>query len=128
MKFHGSEVVRSLGGLWILAEGRGEMPEGGTGTSAMTLGYDPQKGRFLGTFIGSMMTHLWIYQGSLDDGRKILTLDTEGPGILGNETTLAKYQDAVERVSDDHRILRSRFLADDGEWHSFMTAHYHRMK
>jgi hypothetical protein len=127
MKFHGSEVVRSLGGLWILAEGRGEMPEGGTGTSVMTLGYDPQKG-FLGTFIGSMMTHLWIYQGSLDDGRKILTLDTEGPGILGNETTLAKYQDAVERVSDDHRILRSRFLADDGEWHSFMTAHYHRMK
>jgi Protein of unknown function (DUF1579) len=28
-KCHGTDTVRSLGGLWILAEGQGEMPGGG---------------------------------------------------------------------------------------------------
>ncbi len=44
-KAKGTESVRSLGGLWILAEGRGEMPGGGAMTTMMTLGYDPQKKR-----------------------------------------------------------------------------------
>ena len=38
-----TESVRSLGGLWILAEGRGEMPGGVSATMLMTLGYDPGK-------------------------------------------------------------------------------------
>ncbi|TXT39001.1 MAG: ribulose kinase [Planctomycetota bacterium] len=29
MKSTGSEVVRSLGGLWTIGEGQGEMPDGG---------------------------------------------------------------------------------------------------
>ena len=56
MKSTGTESVRSLGGLWTLGEGRGEMPGGGVGTTLMTLGYDPARGRFVGTFVGSMMT------------------------------------------------------------------------
>ena len=48
----------------------------------MTLGYDPVQKRFVGTFIGSMMTHMWIYNGTLDAAGKVLTLDTEGPGLL----------------------------------------------
>jgi len=59
--------VRSLGGLWILAEGRGEMPGGAPATMLMTLGYDPAKNRFVGTWVGSMMTHLWVYQGWLNE-------------------------------------------------------------
>jgi len=54
-KTKGTEVVRSLGGLWIVSEGEGEMPDGGTGKTVMTLGYDPQNNRYVGTFIGSMM-------------------------------------------------------------------------
>src|SRR5689334_9041385 len=65
-KFTGTEVVRSLGGLWTLGEGQGAGPDGVIHRSVMTLGYDPEKQRFVGTFIGSMMTHLWVYEGSLD--------------------------------------------------------------
>jgi len=46
----GTEVVRSLGGLWIVSEGEGEMPDGRKKT-VMTLGYDPQNNRYVGTFI-----------------------------------------------------------------------------
>jgi hypothetical protein len=96
-------------------------------TSIMTLGYDPQAKRFVGTFIASMMTYLWIYNGSLDAAGKVLTLDAEGPDFSGGPN-LVKYQDSIEFVNDDHRILRSQLLGPDGKWNHFMTAHYRRRK
>ena len=119
--------MRSLGGLWVLCEGRGEMPGGGAATTIMTLGYDPVKKRFVGTFIASMMTHLWLYEGELDPAGNVLTLDTEGPSFTA-EGKMAKYKDVIELKSDDHRVLTSSFLGDDGKWHEFMTANYRRTK
>jgi hypothetical protein len=127
VSWKGTESVRSLGGVWMLAEGQGEMPEGGTATTIMTLGYDPQKKRFVGTFIGSMMTHMWIYDGALDASGNVLRLDTEGPNMCG-DGKMAKYQDIIEMKSDDHRMLTSQMLGDDGNWHEFMRANYRRKK
>jgi Protein of unknown function (DUF1579) len=39
-KSKGSEVVQSLGGIWIISEGEGEMPDGEMGRTVVTLGYD----------------------------------------------------------------------------------------
>ena len=119
----GTEVVRSLGGLWIIAEGVGGA-DGCSGKTIMTLGFDPQNDRFVGTFIASMMTHLWPYNGSLNAAEKILTLDSEGP----SENAIAKYQDIIEFISDDHQVMTSQILMDDGNWNHFMTAHYRRQK
>ncbi len=91
-KFEGSESVRSLSGLWVLCEGRGEIPGGGRATTLMTLGYDPQKKQCVGTWVGSMMTHLWVYDGSLDAEEKGLTLHTESPSFAG-DGKLVKYKD-----------------------------------
>src|SRR5262245_50519592 len=124
-KLTGTESVRSLGGLWVICEGRGQMPGGGTATNIMSLGYDPAKKRYVGTFIGSVMTQMWVYEGQLDAGSKVLTLDTEGPSFTA-EGKMAKYQDIIEIRSADHRLLSSRFLGDDGQWHGFMTANYRR--
>jgi Protein of unknown function (DUF1579) len=131
VKSEGSESVRSLGGLWVLAEGQGEMPGGGTGTSLMTLGYDPQKKRYVGTWVGSMMTYLWVYDGELDESERVLVLDSEGPAMdsdARSDGKMAKYRDRIEFKSDDHRVLTSSVLGEDGEWHGFMTAHYRRKK
>jgi hypothetical protein len=126
-KFTGTDSVRSLGGLWMMCEGRGEMPGGGAATTVMTLGYDPLRKRYVGTFIGSMMTHMWVYHGQLDPSGKVLTLDTEGPNFAA-EGKMAKYKDVIEFKSDDHRVLTSHMLGEDGKWHTFMTAHYRRSK
>jgi hypothetical protein len=48
-KWQGSESVRALGDVWVLCEGHGEAPGEGAGTTLMSLGYDPPKGRFVGT-------------------------------------------------------------------------------
>jgi hypothetical protein len=124
-KSTGTESVRSIGGLWTVGEGHGEMPGGGPATTIMTLGYDPQTKRFVGTFIGSMMTHLWIYNGSLDAAGKVLTLDTEGPDFSG-APGLVPYQDMIEFVDENHRILSSQLRGLDGQWQKFMSAHYRR--
>lgn len=126
-KFTGTERVRSIGGLWFVGEGQGDIPGGGTATSIMTLGYDPNRKRYVGSFIASMMPHLWVYDGTLDAAEKVLTLETEGPNMAA-EGKLAKFKDVIEFKSDDHRVLSSHMLGEDGKWNSFMTAHYRRKK
>ncbi|HTN73588.1 MAG TPA: DUF1579 domain-containing protein [Pirellulaceae bacterium] len=124
----GTESVRSLGGLWTIGEGRGQSPEGGEADSIMTLGYDPVKQKFVGTFIASMMAHLWPYEGTLDATGKVLTLESEGPDVSGGPT-MAKYRDVIEFLSDDHRTLSSHIVSADGTpGKPFMVAHYRRVK
>ena len=121
----GRVTVRTLGGLWFLMDGSGTDPEGGSWTWLCTLGFDPERKRYVGTFVASMMTHLWIYEGKLDDSGKSLVLDVEGPRFDG--TGMTKYQDIYEIVDHDHWILRSRILGDDGAWHQFMEGHHRRV-
>lgn len=124
--FTGTEEVRSLGDLWVQCEGQGEMC-GGPATTIMTLGYDPQKQSYVGTWIGSMMTYLWLYGGELDKEEQILTLNSKGPSLAG-DGTIAQYKDVIQFKGDDHRVMTSHTLGDDGQWHQFMTALYHRKK
>lgn len=124
-KFKGRESVRSLGGLWVIGEGRGEMPDGGEMSSVITFGYDPDKAKFVGTFIASVGAHLWLYEGTLNGD--VLTLDTEGPDFIA-AGKMARYRDVVEWTDDDHRILTSHRLGEDGRWQAFMTAHYRRTR
>lgn len=126
-KFHGSEHTKALGDLWIIGEGEGDMPGGGRAKMLITLGYDPNRRAFVGSWLGSMMTHLWVYEGQLDEAKRVLTLNAQGPSFT-DPTKLAKYQDIIEIISDDHRTLTSRTLGDDGKWTQFMTAHYRRRK
>jgi hypothetical protein len=53
------------------------------------------------------MTRLWIYEGSLNEARNELTLETEGPSFA-EDGTLVPYQDVIEIESDDHWTLKSR--------------------
>src|SRR5688500_11853017 len=74
MKWEVRETGRMIGDAWLALEGVGNMPDSGDlSRTIMTLGYDPAKGKFVGTFIGSMMTHLWVYSGALDADRRVLT-------------------------------------------------------
>jgi hypothetical protein len=123
----GSETVRSLGEIWVLGEGQGDMPGGGQGTTLLTLGFDPQRKRFVGTFIASMITYLWTYDGELDESERVLTLNAEGPdfSVPGR---MSNYRDVIEFKSDDHRVLSSHVQGEDGSWTQFMTANYQRKK
>jgi len=121
------ETVRAIGEAWVQAESQGSMPDGTPHIMQITLGYDPDRQRFHGTFVGSMMTYLWIYDGELDAAGRVLTLNAEGPAMTG-DGKMAKYQDIVEIVNDDERLLSSRMQQPDGTWVSFMTSRYKRKR
>lgn len=127
MKSTATEHVRGLGELWVVCEGRGEMPGCGACEMLMTLGYDAEKKCFLGSWAGSMMTHMWVYRGALDASGKVLTLDTEGPSFSGDGGT-ARYQDVITMKNKDERTLHSQTQQPDGSWKRFMTATYTRKK
>ena len=124
-KWTADEIVESIGGLWMQCVGRGQMPGGGESTTVMTLGYDPQKQRYVGSFIGSMMTYQWVYEGTVDAAGTKLTLETIGPDF-GTEGAMAHYRDVIEFVDDDHRTLTSHMQGSDGQWTPLMSAHYRR--
>ena len=117
----GTERTRSLGGLWMISEGTGQMPGGGEAQSVMTLGYDPRTGRYVGSFIASMMTHLWIYDGRREGDS--LILEAEGPGMDGQ---MALFRDILTPTPEGGRGMVSQCRLPDGSWQEFMTARYRR--
>ncbi|MEP9352931.1 DUF1579 domain-containing protein [Xanthobacter sp. KR7-65] len=121
----GTETVRTLGDLWVICEAHMEMPDGSAGKTVMTLGYDPQKGKIVGSWVGSMMTYLWVYEGSIDAAGACLTLDARGPTF--DETgAFTDYQDIITFEGDDARVLRSRQRLPDGAWQDLFSARYSR--
>ncbi len=122
----GKEVFRSLGGVWVIGEATAKMADGDDANMIMTLGYNPDTKRYVGSWVGSMMTHMWVYDGVMDEAKKVLTLNAEGPDMT-NPGKTAKYQDIIEIKSPDHRILRSQLLGPDGKWVQFMESHYKRV-
>jgi hypothetical protein len=122
----GTERGRSIGGLWVQLEGTGQMP--GTSdptTSVMTLGFDTATRRFTGTFVASMMTHQWLYDGALDTANDRLTLTSAGPSMT-DEGKTALYQDVIEFQSDEQRTLTASMQQPDGTWQQFMIVSYRR--
>jgi len=122
----GTERVRSLDGAWIVCEGESEYA-GQRNHSVITLGFDPMRNRFVGTYVGSMMTHLWVYDGRLDSEQRVLTLDCEGPSFA-DPKVLVPYRDVFEMDGPDHRTLRAEVRHSDGSWHHFMTTRYTRVR
>lgn len=120
------ESVRAIGEIWIQSEGRGDMPGGETATTLMTVGFNPKSGRFVGSWIGSMMNHHWVYEGELDSEQRNLTLFSEGPSFTGGEG-LQQYKDVFEMESRNVRILRAYVQGEDGAWSHFMTTKYVRV-
>ncbi len=126
-KMTGSERIRALGEVWVHGEGTSQMPDGSPATTQITLGYDPTKKRFVGTWLGTMMAHLWIYDGELSADERTLTLDSEGPSMT-EQHKRANYRDVFEFKNDNLRTLTAFVQGDEGQWTQFMTMDYHRKK
>lgn len=122
----GRMTCRSLGGLWLIADSSGESAGGGFWSSVMTLGFDPGQKRYVGTFIGSMMTQIWPYRGSLDASGKRLPLWSEGPKF--DASGIGEYRDTIEIIDSDTWHFSSELLADDGQWVKFLDGRHVRAR
>lgn len=120
----GTMTSRMLGGFWVVNESTMNVP-GMTMNAIQTIGYDPEKKKYVGTWIDSAMNHLWHYEGTVDEGGTKLSLDAEGPNFMDAGKT-AKFRDAYEFKSPDHIVVTSSMMGEDGEWVTFMTGEARR--
>ena len=122
----GRMVCRSLGGMWLLAESTGgDSSNVGPWSNLLTVGYDTEKKQYVGTFIGSMMSNIWPYHGTMDESGKRLSLYSEGPKLDG--TGIGKYRDTIEIVDLNLWLFISEREEDDGEWVQFMESKQSRL-
>jgi hypothetical protein len=124
------EQVSAIGDVWVQCRGEGDMPGCGHGITVMTLGYDAARKHFVGTFVASMMTHMWIYEGDLESDGRSLTLRADGPAFSPEgkvvEGKTAKYRDVIAFQDDNLRTLTSFVQGADGKWTQIMQATYRR--
>jgi hypothetical protein len=122
----GSESTRMIGGSWIIAQGMSEMM-GMPFESVLTLGFDPRKNKYVGTWVDSMSGYLWLYEGEVDAAGTTLSLDTRGPGP-DNPDGLTSFKEVTVFKSPDHRVFTSTMQAADGSWKTCVTVHSRRKK
>ena len=114
IKGTGTESAKMLGGFWVVANGSGEMM-GATMHYQMTVGYDPQKKKYIGTMIDSMMGKMWQYEGTVNEAGTTLTLETRGPCPMRGGV-MTDFKDIVEFKSDNLRVFTSVYKDEKGEW------------
>jgi hypothetical protein len=119
----GTESVVPFGDVWVRCEGESVTPGGTPMRSLMTLGFNPATNRYVGTWIGTVMTHQWVYDGQVE-GESLL-LDSYGPDMEDPSVTQL-YRDVIEWVDDGHRRLRAMVQQADGSWNEFMVTDYYR--
>lgn len=122
VKVKGQASGRSLGGFWNILENRGEFM-GAPFTGIMTLGYDAEKKKYVGSWVDSMSPVQWKYEGTVDASGKILTLDSEGMSPMTNKMT--KFQERIELGGKDRWTLTSS-MEDNGKMVQYLKIVYSR--
>ncbi|MES2996504.1 MAG: DUF1579 domain-containing protein [Verrucomicrobiota bacterium] len=115
----GTESAKMLGGFWVVGETKCEMM-GQPFTGIMSLGYDPEKKKYTGTWIDSMTSTLWTYTGSVDETGKILTLECAGKCPMDGK--FYQMRDTTEWKSPDQRVMKNERKGEDGKWVTGMTS------
>jgi hypothetical protein len=123
VKCKGAESSRTLGGFWLVSEMKGDFM-GVPVNGLMTVGYDAEKKKFVGTWVCSVCDRMFKYEGTASGNT--LTLETEGPHPATGK--IVKMRDVVELKDKDHKLLTSYIQGEDGKWVSFMTMTARRKK
>jgi hypothetical protein len=126
MTCEGTTSSRPLGEFWVVSTIQIEM-SGVRVDAFQTLGYDPNKKKYISTWIDSMVNHMWLSEGTVDTSGRILTLEADGPHMLVPGKT-ARFRDTYEFKSKDEIATTSSILGDDGKWVAFMTGTLKRNK
>ncbi|MCR6657101.1 MAG: DUF1579 domain-containing protein [Opitutus sp.] len=118
---HGTEIAQMVGPFWLVTEGSNEVfPY----RCRLTLGYDATRGRYVGSWIDTMTSHFWRYDGQVDATGRILSLDTEGP--FPGESGLVKFREVTEFITDDHRRFTSNRQNAQGGWDALCRMTFRR--
>ncbi|MCO8122414.1 DUF1579 domain-containing protein [Stieleria sp. TO1_6] len=122
----GSMSSRMLGEFWVINRFEGEA--GGQSFQAIqTIGYDTTKKKYVGSWVDSMLNHMWQYSGTVSEDGKRLELVADGPNFMDGGK-LTKFRDSYEFQSPDVCIATSEIQNEDGKWTVMMQGKMTRVK
>lgn len=122
----GVEVVKLMpGGLWQLSEFHGkvgDMPFHGTGQT----GYDPKKGKYIGTWVDSMSPEISMMEGDFDSKTETMTMTMKGTDPHSGKPYEARLTSVNK--DKDHRVFTMSMKTDQtgGEFSKIMEISYVR--
>jgi hypothetical protein len=110
------------GGRWLICEFKNET----TGFEGHGIfGYDPAKGKYVGTWIDPMRTFLTIYEGTYDSATKTMTMWVETEITQGKRI---RWRETTETKDRDTQIWRQLMTLPGGNEFEAMTVTYSRRK
>lgn len=124
VKSVGHERIRALGGFWTVSEIEAEI-SGRPFRTIQILGFDPHKERFIGTWVDTMTSYMWRYEGTLNESKNVLTLETEGPCPM--HSGISKFRETLEARDHDHKVYTSSIIDENGQWSTNLIANAHRI-
>jgi hypothetical protein len=116
---------RMLGEFWVvsdLSSTAAGMPMRGL----QAIGFDPELGLYVGSWIDSTSSHFWRYTGDVDGAGQRLTLEADGPD-MSDPGRMAKFRDIYEFVAADRVKFESQMQTDAGEWVTFVRGESKRI-
>lgn len=119
----GEMNCRMLGEFWMISESSSSMMDMQV-QAVMTIGYDPEKKKYVGTWVDSAFNRLWNYEGTVTGDT--LTLDAQGPNFITGEQNI-RYQDIYSFKSADEIEVTSK-MQIDGDWVTFVRGTAKRVK
>ena len=103
------ESVEAIGGFWTLSQFKTEvmgMPYHGTGVA----GYDPERGKYVGTWCDNMSSLLCVMEGQVDPATGHLTMRWEAPDMATGQ--VVPHWFVLDHKGDTYT---STFYAGEGE-------------
>ena len=112
------------GGLWLISDFQadfGGMKFQGRGFD----GYDPQKKKYVSSWVDSMSTRPLNMEGEMDKATKTLTMIGEGPGPDGKPV---KFKSVSRQPDADHLNFKMYMVGPDGKDVEMLAIDYTRKK
>ncbi|MBT8395955.1 MAG: DUF1579 domain-containing protein [Gemmatimonadetes bacterium] len=112
MEAEGIETIEMLGPFWtrslFKADLGGFMIEG-----SATVGFDPEKGKWVSTWIDNGMPYLFYFEGDLDESVGTLEMKGKGPSPVDGSTTTYRTVETV--LGPDERTVDMYFTLPAGD-------------
>jgi hypothetical protein len=120
----GHETVRSVGGFWIIGESTSEFM-GTTMTNIITIGYDAEQAKYIGMSVDSMSSHIWQYEGHVNETGDQLELTWTGP-CPRQPGEMIDFRGVTEFKSNDQRHFVAYNRTDDDQWEKMVEVQFKR--
>jgi hypothetical protein len=113
MEIKGMETGKmELGGFWLLSEFKSEM-FGAPFEGRSTMGYSPAKKKYVGTWVDSMVPHLFVTEGEADAAGKVITMVGDGLDPATGKSSKERW--VIEVKSDELHTMTFYNNGSDGK-------------